>query len=196
MKFAYRTQYFFVEEYLYLGIVMLTKISIVLLYLRIIPGTVSERFRIICWVLIAGMVGNTIGCIFGISFQSNPLSYTWTQWTGETHGTTVNLKAQQWAFSILNVFWDLCVFALPIPRLISLYVPDVRKKIFVIATFLVGLLGTICTCIRLKYLTSWAELANFPLLYNNVALWSAIEGDIGMWHIAETSTPQHPKTPR
>ena len=146
IHYAYTTQYFFVEEYLYLALVQLTKISIVLLYMRIIPGTVSTRFRIICMVLIAGMIGNLIGCIFGISFQSTPISYTWTQWSGETTGTTLNLKAQQWAFSILNVFWDLAVFALPIPRLVSLYVPSLRKKIFVILTFLLGLLGTVCTC--------------------------------------------------
>lgn len=160
---------------------MFTKISIVLLYMRIIPGTVSTRFNICCMILIAAMLGNLVGCIFGISFQSTPLSYTWTQWSGETKGTTLNLKAQQWAFSVLNVVFDVFVIALPIPRLIGLYVPSLRKKIFVIGTFLLGLLGTICTCIRLKYITSWGDLANFPLLYNNVAIWSAVEGDIGVW---------------
>lgn len=180
MDHADVSQYFFVDEYFYLITVMLTKISIVLLYLRVIPDTVSVRFRWICFILIGGMVGNCIGCIFGLTFQASPVSYAWTLWSGETKGTTVNLKAQQWAFSLLNVFWDVVVFCLPIPRLLKLHVPDVRKKIMIIFTFMLGLLGTICTCVRLRYLTQWAEVANLTFQYNKIAIWSVVEGYVGM----------------
>ena len=171
--------YFFIEEYLYLGSVMLTKISIVLLYMRVIPVTVSVRFRYICLTLIGLMTANTIAMLFGLSFQASPISYSWTLWSGETQGTTLDLKAQQWSFSILNLCWDLIVFALPIPRLMSLQVPDWRKKAMVILTFLLGLFGTVCTCIRFKYLSEWGQIANVTYHYGNIAIWSEIEGHVG-----------------
>jgi len=62
----------------------------------------------------------------------------------------------------------------------NLQVRDTRKKIMVILTFLVGLIGTICSIIRLKYLTEWGKLTNVTMHYTDIAIWSAVEGDVGV----------------
>ncbi|KAK5109890.1 hypothetical protein LTR62_006497 [Meristemomyces frigidus] len=172
--------YFFIEEYLYIGFVMATKISIVLLYLRIIPGTVSPKFRALCLTVIGLMVAYTMAFIIALALQCRPISYSWTQWDGEHKGKCINLEAQVYCGAILNICWDLVVFVLPIPRLLNLQVRDTRKKVMVILTFLVGLFGTVCSIIRLRYLTQWGKTANATMHYNNIAIWSAAEGDVGV----------------
>ncbi|KAK4561382.1 hypothetical protein LTR86_004699 [Recurvomyces mirabilis] len=172
--------YFYIEEYVYIGFVMATKISIILLYLRIIPGIVSPRFRILCLTVIGVMLTYTIAFIIALALQCRPISFTWTQWDGEHEGKCVNLEAQVYAGAIGNIFWDLVVFIMPIPRLIKLQVRDTRKKVMVILTFLVGLFGTICSIIRLRYLTQWGKSSNATQHYNDIGIWSAVEGDVGV----------------
>jgi hypothetical protein len=55
-------QYFYIDQYIYQLIIMLTKISIVLLYLRIFPKTVSPRFSYVSWAIIGGLIA------YGVSF--------------------------------------------------------------------------------------------------------------------------------
>lgn len=173
-------QYFFIEEFLYLACVTLTKVSIILLYLRIIPSSISPRFRIICLILIGLLLANMVSFIVALGFQCRPVSYSWTQWTGETQGSCMNLQAQVYSSSATNITFDLIVFALPIPKLLGLQVRDTRKKIMVVLTFLVGLLGTICSVVRLAYLTQWGNTTNATMHYNNIAIWSAVEGGVGV----------------
>jgi hypothetical protein len=49
-------QYFYFDQYIYQIIIVTTKISIVLLYLRIFPKTVSPRFSYVSWAIIAGLI--------------------------------------------------------------------------------------------------------------------------------------------
>lgn len=50
------SQYFYFDQYIYQLIIVLTKISIVLLYLRIFPKAVSPRFSYVSWAIIAGLL--------------------------------------------------------------------------------------------------------------------------------------------
>ena len=87
--------------------IVATKVSIVLLYLRIFPKEVSTRFHHICWAFIAAMLAYGIGFLFSFIFQCTPLSYTWNQWDGEHKGVCLNAKAATYANSALNIFFDL-----------------------------------------------------------------------------------------
>jgi hypothetical protein len=82
--------------------------------------------------------------------------------------------------TILQILWDLLVFVLPLRRLLKLQVRDIRKKVVVVLTFLVGLFGTVCAIVRLQYLTQWGKTVNATRHYNDIALWSIIEGDVGI----------------
>lgn len=149
--------------------------------MRIIPGSVSQRFRIACYAIIALLFANMISFVVALGFQCKPISYTWTQWTGEApYGSCINLEAQVYSSSATNITLDLIVFFLPIPKLVGLQVHDTRKKVMVVLTFLVGLLGTICSIVRLRYLTQWGKTTNATMHYNNIAIWSAVEGDVGV----------------
>jgi hypothetical protein len=63
---------FYFEQYIYQLIIISTKISIVLLYLRIFPATVSQRFRYVCWGVIAALVAYFVGFVIYFAVECRP----------------------------------------------------------------------------------------------------------------------------
>ncbi|GAB7334931.1 hypothetical protein MBLNU13_g06810t1 [Cladosporium sp. NU13] len=155
--------YFYVEQWFYQIVIVATKVSIVLLYLRIFPKEVSPRFHHICYAVIAAMLAYGIGFLFTFIFQCKPLNYTWNQWDGEHEGVCLNVKLATLFNSALNIFFDLVVFFLPVPNLIALQSRNTKSKIGIVLIFLVGLFVT-----------------NPTFDYNDIALWSGLEGDVGV----------------
>ena len=78
---------FYFEQYIYQLIIVATKISIVFLYLRIFPATVSQRFRYVCWAVIAALVAYFFGFVIYFAVECRPVSFFWTRWDGEHEGT-------------------------------------------------------------------------------------------------------------
>lgn len=76
--------------------------------------------------------------------------------------------------------FDLIVFALPIPKLMAIQVQDKRRKVGVVLTFLIGLFVTVCSMVRLKYLSNVSDVVNATYEYNNISLWSGIESEVGV----------------
>lgn len=174
------TQTFWIEQFIYQILVVLTKISIVLLYLRIFPRGVSNTFTYTCWAVIGVLIAYGLSmCIFFL-MQCRPINYFWVQWDGQHEGTCINFRLGTYIGSGINIGLDLVVFFLPVPRLVKLQVSDTRRKVGVVLTFLVGLFVTICSIIRLKYLAQIGSYSNATYHYNDIGLWSAIEGDVGV----------------
>lgn len=173
-------QYFYIEQWIYQVVIVATKISIVLLYLRIFPKEVSKRFQQTSWAVIAGLLAYGIGFCIYFAVQCRPISYFWTQWDGEHDGVCLDTQTAIYINSAFNIFFDLVVFFLPVPKLLSLQVRETRRKVGVILTFLVGLFVTICSIVRLKYLSNLSNLTNATYHYNNISLWSGLEGDVGV----------------
>jgi hypothetical protein len=53
-------------------VIVLTKISIVLLYLRIFPRSVSNRFTYTCWAVVAGLTSYGLVFIIYFAFECRP----------------------------------------------------------------------------------------------------------------------------
>lgn len=159
---------------------VLTKISIVLLYLRIFPAEVSPSFQHASLAVIAALL--VYGTAFTIYylFECAPISYFWTQWHGESPGACRNFQVASYVNASLNITFDLVVFFLPVPKLLRLQVKHKRRKLGVVLTFLVGLFVTACSIVRLTYLVNFGKLTNATYHYNDIALWSGIEGDVGV----------------
>lgn len=161
-------------------VIVLTKISIVLLYLRIFPKKVSNRFAYTCWAVIAGLASYGVSFIIYFAFECRPISLFWTQWDGEHAGTCLPLQKAIFVNSAFNILFDLVVFFLPVPKLLALRVRDSRRKIGAILTFLLGLFVTVCSIVRLQYLAQLGKVANATYHYNAISLWSGLEGDVGV----------------
>ncbi|RMY20879.1 hypothetical protein D0867_03676 [Hortaea werneckii] len=170
---------FFVLEFVYIGILVITKISILLLYLRIFPSTVSTWFRVNIWVVIGLCSAYCLSMWFSILFECDPICYNWTRWDGEHEGKCINARALIYSSSSINIVLDLMVFFLPFPKLMKLEV-SVRKKIGICLTFVLGLFVTICSAVRLQYLVRWGDSKNPTWDYNPIAIWSAVEGNVSI----------------
>lgn len=65
---------FWIGEMCYTFIVNLTKIAIVLMYLRIFPSSITSHFRTACWIIIGICATSTIAVLLTIIFECNPVS--------------------------------------------------------------------------------------------------------------------------
>ncbi|CAD0107017.1 unnamed protein product, partial [Aureobasidium uvarum] len=142
-------------QLLYLTAIGLTKISMLLFYLRIFPDWKLRR-------AIYGMMGVCLLYIVVFvtvtALQCIPVNQAWLKWDGEHKGKCLNLNADGWASASLNIILDLIVIALPMKQLTSLKMSWVRK-LGVVAMFLGD---------------------NVTWDYLPVGYWSAVETHVGV----------------
>ncbi|KAI4729851.1 hypothetical protein E4T49_02153 [Aureobasidium sp. EXF-10728] len=167
---------FYFTELLYLTAIGLTKISMLLFYLRIFPDWKLRR-------AIYGMIGACLVYIVVFvtvtALQCIPVNQAWLKWDGEHKGKCLNLNADGWASASLNIILDLIVIVLPMKQLTSLKMSWVRK-LGVVAMFLGGGFVTIVSILRLKYLIQFAHTDNVTWDYLPVGYWSAVETHVGV----------------
>jgi hypothetical protein len=122
----------FAMQVCYMVSLALTKISILVLYLRILT---YHHARWIIWtVLILTIVYNIVG--FAIQMTACiPLQKLW----GEANYGTCHPLALIWAFVGLHISTDFIVFAIPIPIVTRLTMP-LQQKLLLIGLFGIGFL--------------------------------------------------------
>ncbi|CZT14431.1 uncharacterized protein RCC_00408 [Ramularia collo-cygni] len=173
-------QQFFVFTILYCALVMVTRISILQLYLRIWrEAAVGVWFRRTCWILIWVHVVTLFAYCISLVFQCTPVAYAWTAWDGLHKGTCVNRQGQLYSLGAINICYDVIVFVLPLHNFLKLNI-SWRRKTGVLTIFMVGLLVTICAVIRLQYLVKIGRSANPTWDYNSVVQWSSIEANFSV----------------
>ena len=118
----------------YLSAIALTKVSILLFYLRIFPNPV---FRRLVYVALAYCIGYILGTVIALVFQCSPISLAWDRWDGEHPGKCFNLNLLGWMSAALNIVGDLIVICLPLHELSKLAMSR-RKKAGVMLMFLGG----------------------------------------------------------
>lgn len=123
-----------VGEILYVLIILVTKTSILLFYMRIFP---SHNFHI--WV--KGALGFVIlpSIIFMVLLfvQCMPVAYNWDK--SIDSGKCLNMNAITYAHGGINIAQDLLILALPLPQLIPLKL-KLSQKIGVFIMFQIGIL--------------------------------------------------------
>lgn len=95
------------------------------------------------FVLLASAIAGALAMIFAC----RPLSNAW-KYADTGNGTCIHRVDAAYAYGGLNVAFDIIVIALPIPKLLRLEV-STRQKIGIMSCFLVGLVATACSVIRL-----------------------------------------------
>lgn len=119
---------------LYLAATGLTKIAILLFYLRIFP---QKQLRHTIYVTVALCVAYTIACVTASGLQCLPIHYAWDRWDGENNGKCINLNALAWASAAINIVLDLIVIVLPMKEISTLSLSR-RRKFGVMLMFLLG----------------------------------------------------------
>ncbi|WQF77475.1 Putative extracellular membrane protein, CFEM [Colletotrichum destructivum] len=167
---------FFWDSLLYLGVLPVTKISILLFYLKIFP---KREIRIGCWVLIGINVAYFIVFELISIFQCIPVEGAWRAWDGEFQARCNNVNIQGWSAAVINILLDVATLVLPLKELYNLSL-STKKKIMVMMMFCVGFFVTIVSVVRLHSLASYATTSNATQDYVEVGYWSTIEVPVGI----------------
>lgn len=144
-NFPASLELFYYGEMVYYACVSLTKVSILILYLKISP---NRTFRILVWSMMAFVLGTCISSVVADIFQCTPIHKAWRT---SVEGTCINQVALYVANAGLNITQDLLIYFLPVPMLWNLNMPR-RQRTALILVFVVGAFVVITGMIRLKSL--------------------------------------------
>ncbi|GAB1311517.1 hypothetical protein MFIFM68171_01727 [Madurella fahalii] len=172
-NFAAALELFYYGEATYYITVSLTKMSILFLYLKIIP---QRGYRIFNWIMMAFVFLTGLTCVVAGIFQCNPIHKAWHT---EVPGTCFNQVALYLSNAGLNIFQDLIIYFLPVPTLWKLQLPR-KQRIALIAVFIIGAFVCLTGILRLESLTM-ASVSKDPTWDNyGAAIWSSIESNVGI----------------
>ncbi|KAG8164103.1 hypothetical protein KVR01_006021 [Diaporthe batatas] len=167
---------YFWDELVYLAVLPVTKISILLFYLKIFP---KREFKIAVWVLIGFNLAYLVTFEIVSIWQCRPIQGAWLAWDGTFEATCNDINMQGWMSAALNLVLDLGTIILPLPELASLSM-SLRKKIQILSMFCVGFFVTIVSALRLQSLAKYANTSNVTQDYVEVGYWSTIEVPVGV----------------
>ncbi|KAI4239113.1 MAG: hypothetical protein LQ352_007820 [Teloschistes flavicans] len=158
---------------IYLVNIAAVKFSILLLYRRIFG--IDRAFSVLSWCLAGLIFAYSLGGIFVVIFQCNPVHGFWDLMVPHTcidFGTPATVTA------VLNVITDFLTLALPMPLIWQLQMPFTRK-LQLAGVFLLGAFVCIGSIYRAKIVhrisardATWSDI--------DPALWASIEICIGI----------------
>jgi len=167
---------YFYDEIIYLAIPPLTKISILVFYLRIFP---RKEMRKWVYVLIGGNVLYFIVFEVITIFQCTPIDGAWRHWDGEYEATCRSLNLQAWIAAAVCLVLDIATIILPLPELWALSM-STKKKVQVLSMFSVGFFVSLVAIIRLQYILQFAQSSNITMDFVDIGIWSTIEVNVGI----------------
>lgn len=126
----------FGDELIYLSALPLTKISILLFYLRIFP---RRGFKYGVYTLLVANIMYLIAFELVSIWQCQPLRGAWKRWDGEFRCKCNNINLQGWTSASINILFDLCILGLPLPEIYRLSLSN-KKKFQVMLMFCLGIL--------------------------------------------------------
>ncbi|KAH8695604.1 putative integral membrane protein [Talaromyces proteolyticus] len=170
------SQLFYGGELVYYINVGLTKISLLILYLRLFVTQSYNKLRLLTWVLLYFTTAVTITWTFCIMLQCNPVALAWDK---TLKGTCINMTAVFYSHAGINILLDFIVYIMPIPLLWSVNRP-LRERLALIVIFAIGGFVCIMGIVRLQSLRK-ATVSTDPS-WDNVpsGLWSCMEADVGI----------------
>ncbi|KAH7014711.1 hypothetical protein B0J12DRAFT_586486, partial [Macrophomina phaseolina] len=159
----------------------ITKISIVLSYLRIFAST--KGTRIACFVTLGLLILNTILAVVFCLLTCRPISMFWHP--EKLHPPTIvdqhcfNVKYMWLSQGSINIAFDLILIFLPMPVLKSLPVSR-RERYILMSIFALGGFGSICGFLRLRSIYKAAGSRDPGWDNVNSARWTIIEMTVGI----------------
>lgn len=114
----------------------MVKLSLVCFILRVFP---DERFRRICYGVMALVAGYGISFVTATALQCWPVEYAWEQVDDAHQGTCNNIHVQAWLAAIFNIILDVILLVLPLHSLWKLQM-GLKKKLLIMAMFSLGIL--------------------------------------------------------
>ncbi|KAI4837646.1 hypothetical protein E4T44_08236 [Aureobasidium sp. EXF-8845] len=150
---------------------LLTKMSILMLYRRLFP---IENFRYLWWMCVFCTVGYGLGAIFSSLFACVPVRAQWDLTVPTSR--CINKQAFYIGNGVMNIITDLMVLALPIPIVWRLTL-ELRQKIILSVVFTLGSISCVISLVRLLSIVTWIRVGDSDITYTlqPIVAWSEIE---------------------
>ncbi|KAI9376289.1 hypothetical protein BJX61DRAFT_417835 [Aspergillus egyptiacus] len=151
----------------------LTKISMVLLYMRLFP---TKTYKIISTVLLVLIVCSGIWMVLGTVLICIPIHAFWDQ---DIEHTCLSRAAVWYTNAALQITGNLVLVALPMPQLIRLQIP-LRQKLCLIFIFALGLFVCATGVARVYALYRFLTTTDYSQNNAFIATWSFIESSVAI----------------
>ncbi|KAB5536261.1 hypothetical protein GE09DRAFT_1141950 [Coniochaeta sp. 2T2.1] len=168
-----------IHEVLYVAIVMLSKLSILFVYLRIFPLRIMPKLRMAIPITMGVVAAAGIGQSVAMIFQCVPVDYIWDRLRDTRGGHCLNINAWGWANASINVALDTWLICLPLPELFKLRLYW-KKKLRVILMFIVGSLVIVVAIPRLVVMGAFIRTVNPTWQIPHISFVSALEAYISV----------------
>ncbi|KAI9707759.1 MAG: hypothetical protein M1836_000721 [Candelina mexicana] len=167
------TRWFFFQYLFFVIAIGLVKMSILFLYLRLMP-TSQRKSRICTHALLAVVVGAIIALDLSYIFACKPFAYRWNG-AGGNKAKCFDVTLHSVLNEAINMIVDLLIIGLPIPMVWALHL-STKKKIGVILVFATGLLVVAVAAVRLAItvrMMTYEENVSF-FLWHTIQLYVAL----------------------
>ncbi|KIW27818.1 uncharacterized protein PV07_07521 [Cladophialophora immunda] len=166
-------EWLWVAQLLYKFANGMTKITIVLLYLRIFP---TRKFKILAWSVIGYVVAYCTAAVCTSIWQCDPIEKAWKK---TLPGHCIDIGKLWYANSVLTIVADLVLIAMPVNQIVRLKLP-LSQKLGLIFVFSLGVFVMACTiirCVMLGPTTSQKDSVYYQAESNS---WTFLEVDVSI----------------
>lgn len=157
------------------------KLAICISYLRLTRGSHKETARLAIWSGLVFTALYNVTYIFTLLFACSPVAASWDY---SIDGKCLAMAPYYYTTGVLTMVNDLVLFILPVPLVWRLQV-DKRTKIGLSVMFLLGLITTFCSIMRIVAITYIKETGNTT----NFILWGVVEACVGVSPAMRSQTP-------
>ncbi|KAH7132457.1 hypothetical protein B0J11DRAFT_601033 [Dendryphion nanum] len=165
-------QYAYVAQIALIPALAFSKVSICLFYVRVFDS--DRRGRALIVSLIVLLVGTSIPFFFQGIFQCAPIEVYWTEFRPESK--CINDIHSLYIYGAINVFTDLALIAIVLPRVIGLTLNN-RQRYALVGIVLLGLLAAGAGLARS------IRVGQTLAIYKSDPMWNAF--DISIWTSTE-----------
>ncbi|KAI4136776.1 MAG: hypothetical protein L6R39_007616, partial [Caloplaca ligustica] len=148
------------------------KVALCWVYLRILKASPNPHYKVLILTVMAGAILSHVAGTFILLFQCKPVQKSWFP---NTKGKCLPNDATFYGLAAVTIFFDVIIFFLPIPLLLKLNI-NLKKKVALVCVFLLGLLTTVCSIMRMVQIIAIANTGNSTML----VLWGVIELNVGI----------------
>ncbi|KAH8667994.1 hypothetical protein BGZ60DRAFT_408393 [Tricladium varicosporioides] len=159
---------FYITQIFYICVQVLTKVSLLVCFLRIFP---QRWFQMTTKVSIIAILIHGVIFIFVIAFQCVPVQSIWNP---TIPAKCLNQSAIIFSGSAFSIFEDFLILIIPIPCIKDLKL-KVGKRIIVGVMFSIGSFACITSMIRLKHLIGFGDFTDSSWDNMDTSIWSSIE---------------------
>ncbi|KAF4974674.1 hypothetical protein FZEAL_8445 [Fusarium zealandicum] len=162
----------YLAAFIYIVCGSLSKVALLIFYLRLSP---QRWFKTAVWSTGVFIVGYTVGIFFSCIFACNPIAMSWD--VSITDGVCINRPSLYIATAVANILSDIMLFVLPIPMVVKLQIPR-RQKIGLMFIFGIGSLTLVTSVVRVAILPAMVTNPDASWVIAWASVWIIVEANL------------------